>query len=285
MHWFEIVIELTTGVSLEDAYAVIYANGSTGCSEEGDVVKAYFGAGTDTGRVARELEKSGCRAVSVSRIEDADWSAGWKETIGPYLAGGFLICPPWKVDECVPAEGETRIIIDPGEAFGEGGHPTTKSVLALMRKWAKGRGELSGASFLDVGTGTGILSVAAAALGFGGIRAVDIEPKAVMTAGANFALNGIAGKVELGNGGIETVSGSYDLIAANVFLGPLLTIIPKAVELLRPDGVLIVSGVLPDQFGRIVECARSAGLDLSERLEPEGWVSGLFVSAGRAGLR
>jgi ribosomal protein L11 methyltransferase len=277
MHWLEILIELPAGVSPETAYAVIYANGSTGCAEEGDTLRAYFEPDADMDAVTRGLEAVGARVASTACIEDKDWMAGWKETIGPYRAAGFLICPPWKTDECVPAPGEAKIIVDPGAAFGEGGHPTTASVLGLMRKWTDGRGDLSNCAMLDVGTGTGILSVAGGALGFGNIRAVDIEQKAVDTAKANFSHNGLGDNIEVTKGGIDTVTGSYDLVVANVFLEPLLVIIPKAVSMLKPGGGLITSGVLTDQFADIEACALEAGLSLSERVNPDGWVSGLFV--------
>jgi len=277
MHWFEILVEVPSGVSPETVYAVLYANGSTGCAEEGGYIRAYFGPDADLSLVVRELEAAGSRVVSTTRIDDTDWTAGWKETIGPYRAYGFLICPPWKSDECVAGSGETRIIIDPGEAFGEGGHPTTSSVLGLMRKWAEERDVLNGCSLLDVGTGTGILSVAGCALGFGHVRAVDTEPKAVETARINISHNGAGERVELSLGGIDTVKGDYDLIVANVFLEPLMDIIPAAARMLLSGGWLIVSGVLTGQFPDVLGCADDAGLRLIERIDTEGWVSGSFV--------
>lgn len=258
--------------------AALFALGCTGTTEDGGTLTAYFPGDADTDAIAAEISKFDGVSFSVNRVEEQDWYAGWKETIGPYRAAGFLICPPWKKEECAPAPGEKLILLDPGQAFGTGEHESTVNVFDMLGDWANEQGDVSGKRLLDLGTGTGILSIAAYLHGIGEITAADTEPKAVETAARNFALNGMVGKVRLLPGSIAEAGRGYDIILANIFQEVLLELMPDIAHALNPGGEAMLSGLLTGQEARVARAAAANGLGLVEKRNRGEWVS-LWLSA------
>ena len=268
----------------EQVLALLYDGGCEGVEEfdqsllakdyeqlDGSML-AYFPDGADIS--ALEATLAGIPGLTSERetYEVKDWQAAWKESFGCVRASGLLICPPWK--EAKPAADETLVLLDPGNAFGAGDHVTTVMVIEAIREFAAGHG--AGKRFLDLGTGTGILALAAALYGFGEIVAVDIEPPAADAARKNFALNGMEGRAKILAGTIADAGQGYDLIAANIHLDPLVSAMPEIAAALNPGGQLIASGILDPQAGELFVAAGKVGLIYAGGDAKNGWRMEVF---------
>lgn len=169
-----------------------------------------------------------------SLIPGQDWNESWKKSFEPIDVGDNLtIVPSW----IKPDTDRVPVIIDPGMVFGTGHHETTRQCLALIEKYSQ---DSSGKDFLDVGTGTGILAIGAARLGFGHVTGVDTDQSAVDAARHNVSLNGY-NNVNIYKGSIADVSGVFDLIAANLLSETLIPIAGDIISRLKSAGTAILS--------------------------------------------
>ena len=275
MDWREFVISFPPEAR-EPLTAVLFEMGCLGTAEDDGRVTAYFPPETEPDEVIDVLSAFEGVTVDVRTLKEQDWYAPYKERLGPYHAAGLLICPPWK--DCTPEKTERLLVMDPGQAFGAGDHESTCMVLKLMRAWADVQKGLPGRKFLDVGTGTGILSVAACLFGIGHVTAVDIDPKAVESAARNLELNHVSDRVRLILGSVGDAGSGYDLIAANLFQEPLIDIAPDMARALKPRGTLIASGLLDGQEPEFYAAAMEAGLRFEEELRDGRWVSARFAA-------
>ena len=174
------------------------------------------------------------------------------------------------------------LIIDPGPAFGAGDHPTTIMALELLEAATNlFATKIDCPSLLDVGTGTGVLAIAGKALGSGFTVAFDPDPTAVFSARRNCQLNGLWGAaVELNNGirllvgGIESIKGTFDIVAANLIAPLLLKLSGQITD--RVGRLLVLSGIADPMANRVTAAFQSAGLNIVERLHKDGWNSALF---------
>jgi ribosomal protein L11 methyltransferase len=155
--------------------------------------------------------------------------------------------------------------------FGTGRHPATRLALVLLEEHVR-----PGDRVLDLGTGSGILAVAAARLGAGEVLALDIDAAAVAVAQETVSLNGLAGAVEVVRGGIESAAPPYDAVAANVFPNVLIELAPSLAAAVRRGGVLVASGVVVARAEGAADAVRAAGLGLEERRQQDGWVGMVF---------
>ncbi|HAK61087.1 MAG TPA: hypothetical protein DCO77_12035, partial [Nitrospiraceae bacterium] len=224
--------------------------GCLGVIDNNDTFTAYFEGSISIKSVTQELdlaqallEKAGQEhglSYQYTLVPEENWNESWKKGFKPMDVGeGFTILPPWEK----PKEGRINLIIDPGMAFGTGHHETTRSCLLLMEKHAPG---VPKNRFLDVGTGTGILALAASKLGFKHILAVDNDPLAVEATRLNGELNNLS-DVDIREGGITAAEGTFDLITANLISGILIEIAREIASRLSSRGIVIISGVLQDQ--------------------------------------
>ena len=199
-------------------------------------------------------------------ISERDWNESWKKKFQPIDVGAHLvILPPW----APPREGRINIIIDPGMAFGTGHHETTKTCLLLIERLSR---RLRRGRFLDVGTGTGILAIGAAKLGFREVVGVDTDPLAVDAALRNMTLNGIGNAVML-PGTITEASGRYDLIAANLMSDILIGVAPDIAARLEPRGRALLSGMIAGQEEDVMPAMDRAGLRCMKVIPDGRWVS------------
>ncbi len=191
-------------------------------------------------------------------IPDRDWLAGWRSYFTPVEAGEFLILPPWMKD--APARGRIPVIIEPKSAFGTGHHPTTTMCLEAM-SLLNGAGAISaGQTFLDMGTGTGILGIGCVKLGLSGFGA-DIDPLSISNARENCDMNGVSFEsFEIREGSVELVQGrQYDVVIANILAGPLREMAPQLKPLVKEGGCLILSGFLSVQVPGMLEAYADMG--------------------------
>ena len=206
---------------------------------------------------------------SYSIIADKDWAESWKRDFKPLRVGKrFLISPTW---ETVRGGSDAVIIwIDPGRAFGTGHHETTRLCLEwLEEKRISGKGKAYG-SLLDVGTGSGILAIAATLLGFERVTAIDVDPEAIEVAEENVRINGLAERIELGLG---PVSGNdcYDVVLANIQANPLIDMAESLAKVVSETGRLVLSGVLVEQRESVKLAYEAQGLELIEERVAGEW--------------
>lgn len=191
------------------------------------------------------------------RIVPADWSERWKEFHQPVVIGGLWVGPPWQMDEA-PA-GLRRVVIEPAQGFGTGAHPTTRLVLALLQDQPR-------ASLLDLGCGSGVLTVAAAMLGFGPITAIDNDPVAVESTLENLDRNEIRGVTVRQVDALQQDIPRADIVLANVILDPLVRIAPR---MTAPR--LVLSGLLRSQVEACSAAYEAVGYVVRERRDRDGW--------------
>jgi ribosomal protein L11 methyltransferase len=194
---------------------------------------------------------------------DRDWQAEWKATIGPVHAGRIAIVPSWLAEDHRPAEGELTLVLDPGRAFGSGHHATTTLCLELLDEL-----DLAGREVADVGCGTGVLAIAAAARG-GRVLAVDLDPDAVEVTLDNARRNGV--EVEARVGSVGALPGPVDVVVANLVTDVIVSLAPELVA--ATGSTLIASGITAERRERALTALRRAGLTIDEVRDRDGWVA------------
>jgi ribosomal protein L11 methyltransferase len=212
-----------------------------------------------------ELRRCGVDACSVDR--DDGWRDAWREDAVAWRAGSVVVRPPWLPVELGP--GETEVLIDPGDAFGSGGHPSTRGCLDLLQA----RIAATGGSWdvLDVGCGSGVLGIAAVMLGARRAVAIDVEAAALEATLRNASANGVLERVEASLRPLGSVPGGFDLVVANLLVPVIEELGSELVARVAPGGVLILGGLLESHRDRALHAVSAAGV-LDERRE-EGWLT------------
>ena len=212
------------------------------------------------------LEASGIPyELATNGVEQEDWQNAWKKyyhamDIGKRLA----IVPGWEQYDT----DRTAITMDPGMAFGTGTHETTALCLEVLDERVRG-----GERVLDIGTGSGILAIAALKLGAAAAEGVDIDPMCVRTAGENAVRNGVEDRLTVLVGDLsDKASGVYDLITANIVAAAILSLAPHVPALLAPGAVFIASGIIDTRKEEVLAGLRAAGLEPFDVREKRGWV-------------
>lgn len=244
-------------------------------------VAAIRAAVTRVDRELGHLQAFGMRPIGdlgAAVVLEADWANAWKAHF-PVLRIGrrIVIRPTWRRHRRQP--GDVVLALDPGMAFGTGLHPTTRLCLAALESIADrgvlGTGGMGGgpASVLDVGSGSGILSIAAAKLGAASVVAVDVDPIAVEASAANARRNRLARVVRARAGSAPSGEGLFDVVLANLIASLLITLADGLVADLRPGGTLIASGIFLTREGAVVEAFAARGLVVTNRWAEGDWVA------------
>jgi ribosomal protein L11 methyltransferase len=199
--------------------------------------------------------------VTVRRIADEDWLGSWKSQFQPIRIGPFLVRPSWSSAR----DERTEIVLDPGMAFGTGLHPTTRQCLEAVAEL-----EIRGRTVLDVGTGSGILAVAAAKRGAARVVGVDTDPLAVRAAAGNAERNGV--DVEVREGSAGDVEGTFDVVVANLVADVLVAIAADLRARVADGGTLVCAGIIQEKADRVADAFAKVGLRVAGRDRHEDWV-------------
>jgi ribosomal protein L11 methyltransferase len=246
-------------------------------------IKAYFPATDDSTARLKEIESFLGELVGrqpglilpppeISSVSSEDWSTSWKVNFKPLRIGRrLLIVPSWETPQ--PHEGDIVLRLDPGMAFGTGGHETTRLCLELLEQIMDSMPPLLSPAVLDLGTGSGILAMAAVQLGAGRVCAVDIDPLAVEVARENLLINGLSEQVECSTTPLESLDGSFDVILANILAEELVRLAPFLNQRLANGGSLVLSGILAEKEGLVRSGFLSQPLGYVETIREGEWVA------------
>ncbi len=243
------------------------------------ILKAYFRPALEAEELRRLIKKSledlapfapGLIPVlpKLHRVSKEDWAESWKQHFPLFRIGRRLVVKPsWESYSL--KTGEAVIELDPGMAFGTGTHGTTRLCLEALAALYEGGAPPQ--RVLDVGTGSGILSIAAAALGAGRVLACDIEEEARRTARENVARNGVARQVEVTELPLEELEGGFEIVLANIIAEELVRLGPELVRRLTAGGALVLSGILHEKEALVREGFNRFGLFGPEISRLEEW--------------
>ena len=278
MQWY--ALDVTHRARAREAveYALMEAGalGTECCEPAGDglvTVSAYFERPPEVEPVRAALAEalrvyglasSDVRGMRPREVEERDWLAEWKKGWRPTEVGRFVVAPPW----CEVPDGEKRIVIrvEPGMAFGTGTHETTRLCLAAIER------HFRGGSFLDVGTGTGVLAIAAAKLDSSArVEACDTDALAVTVAEENARRNGVAERIRLRVGSVDETTASADFVCANLTADVILALLPALVA--ATCGRLVLSGILATQSDAVLARLRELGVGNCEVTREGEWIA------------
>lgn len=260
-------------------------------------IKGYFAFDTDVEQVVAQMREAlaslpeygydaGDYAISVAQVDDEDWADAWKKYFKPLqISGRLTIKPSW--EDYTPREGEIVIELDPGMAFGTGTHPTTALCLRTLESVIRG-----GETVIDVGTGSGILAIGAAKLGAARVLALDLDPVAVSSASQNVALSGLSDVIEVrksdllgilkerehaGQDGENAlalkVQPPVDLVVANILAEIILQFTEDVMQVLKPGGIYIASGIYKNKEEAVAAGLREAGFTIMDRAREADWIA------------
>lgn len=204
--------------------------------------------------------------IKCELVDDANWNENWKKYFKAFEIGEKLaICPSWESYD--NKDERTVISLDPGAAFGTGSHATTSLCLEILE-----RKVTSDTTVLDIGTGSGILAIAADLLGAKSAIGVDIDAQSVKTAIQNAEINGVSEKTEFLVGDLaDKISGKYDIVCANIVADVVMRLFDNVADFMKDDGILIVSGIIDMRAAEVESSAVAHGFKIAESLMREEW--------------
>lgn len=248
---------------------------------DGVTIKAYFSEDVNIPELINLIEEKlkfigqfldvGEGFVGISQVNDEDWSTSWKKYYKPFnLTDKLVVKPSWENYE--KKDDEIVIEMDPGMAFGTGTHETTKMCSALLEKYVKPSDKV-----VDLGCGTGILSIIAAKLGAEAVTAVDIDEVAVKVARENSVINGVGDKLSIIRGVIDDLKKEKsDIIVANIIANVIIDISGKVSSYLKKDGIFITSGIIRERKDEVLEAYKKQGFECEHVEELGEWVAIVF---------
>ncbi|AMO32816.1 50S ribosomal protein L11 methyltransferase [Lysinibacillus sp. fkY74-1] len=264
----------------EDQYGEIYALNEEDFPKDGVIVKAYLSESSFLNETVEEIKAAitnltnfnidiGENVVSIVEVNEEDWATAWKQYYHPVkISERFTIVPTW--EQYTPVSTDELIIeLDPGMAFGTGTHPTTVMCLQGLEKVIK-----EGDTVVDIGTGSGVLSIGAALLGAKNVHALDLDEVAVRSAQENVALNKVEDKVAVFHGNLlDTVKEPADVVVANILAEIIMSFTDDAFTIVKPGGLYVTSGIIGAKRDDVKVALEASGFMIEEVLLMEDWVA------------
>ncbi|WP_042478189.1 50S ribosomal protein L11 methyltransferase [Bacillus ndiopicus] len=277
-----VVIEDSIELTKEriDQFGEIYALNPDDFPKNGVVVKAYLSASSFLAETVEEIRLAianlvnfniniGENLLTTNEVHEEDWATAWKQYYHPVkISERFTIVPTW--EDYTPVSTDELIIeLDPGMAFGTGTHPTTVMCLQALEKVVK-----KGNTVVDVGTGSGVLSIGAAMLGAKSVHALDLDEVAVRSAQENIQLNKVENIVEVFHGNLlDTVKEPADVVVANILAEIIMSFTDDAFSIVKPGGVYVTSGIIGAKKDDVKAALEASGFQIEEVLMMEDWVA------------
>lgn len=289
MRWVEMTVAATassadavTGIMIDEGCGGTAVHGSSASVSDEVSVIGYLPVDdrleARLSRISeriRRLPELGLDLVSdelvLKWVEDSDWADGWKQFFKPLHVGKIVVKPSWEDYQAQP--GELIVQIDPGMAFGTGNHDTTQLCLEALQELIRG-----GETVLDVGTGSGILAIAAAKLGAGRVVGLDIDSVAVEVAINNVADEGLNDILTIKRADSpEVFDGTADVVVANIIASVIIGMARELREKTRVGGVLVVSGIILERAQEVIERLEQVGMRLMSTMQRGEWAAILFT--------
>ena len=264
----------------ENVFGEIYSLNPDDFPVDGVRVKAYLAETSFLLETVEEIKLAinnlqkfnidiGHNVVTVQEVDEEDWATAWKKYYHPVkISNRFTIVPTWEDYERVNTD-ELIIELDPGMAFGTGTHPTTVMCLQALEKTVQ-----PNSSVIDVGTGSGVLSIGAAKLGASKIHALDLDEVAVKSAIENITLNKVEDIVQVTHGNLlDNVNEQVDIVVANILAEIIMTFTEDAFSIVKDGGLFITSGIIATKKEDVRESLQQAGFEIEEVMMMEDWVT------------
>jgi ribosomal protein L11 methyltransferase len=268
------------GREREDVFGEIYSLNPNDFPVDGVRVKAYLAETSFLLETMEEIKLAinnltkfnidlGHNVITVQEVDEEDWATAWKKYYHPVkISNRFTIVPTWEDYERVTTD-ELIIELDPGMAFGTGTHPTTVMCLQALEKTVQ-----TASSVIDVGTGSGVLSIGAAKLGASKIHALDLDEVAVRSAIENISLNKVDDIVQVTHGNLlDNVNEQADIVVANILAEIIMTFTDDAFTIVKEGGLFITSGIIATKKEDVKDSLQQAGFEIEEVMMMEDWVT------------
>lgn len=266
----------------KEKYGEIYALSSNDFPKQGAVLKGYVSVDEDVEALMKKIRAylrqltdfgldPGPRTITTRLLKEEVWTREWKKFLQPIaLTDRILVKPVWETLSSTPSQHDRIIIdLDPGLAFGTGHHVTTCQAMQLLEQSMR-----SGSEVIDVGCGSGILSIAAVKLGAKQVLAVDLDEKAVEETRKHIRMNDVEDQVQVMRGdGLKQVSRRANLVVANILAEILIPMVPDVLRVLVPGGRFIAAGIIEEKEADIARALQETGLRLVERKKEGEWVA------------
>jgi ribosomal protein L11 methyltransferase len=247
--------------------AALFALGSQGVQEDGAYLVTHFVPGSAAQEIRESILRADAQAdVELSETPDVDWSEAWKTRIGKHALGSLTVAPPWLLDGL---DLDSTIVVEPGMGFGTGEHATTRGVVRLMQRVVR-----PGDTVADLGSGSGVLAIAAAKLGATQVAAIEIDPDAIGNAEENVARNRVEDRVTVIEGDaalLLPLIAPVRIVLANIISTVLLDLLPIIRESLSPGGSAILSGILGEERSAMLDALADGWSVVAEDREDIWW--------------
>lgn len=264
----------------ENVFGEIYHLNPDDYPDEGVVIKAYLPVNSFLGDTIDAIKESinnlllfdidlGKNVVSISEVNEEEWATAWKKYYNPVkISERFTIVPTW--EDYTPVSSDELIIeLDPGMAFGTGTHPTTVMCIQALERTVR-----PGDLVVDVGTGSGVLSIAAALLDAKRIQSLDLDEVAVQSAIQNVELNNVQDKVSVSKGNLlDGVNEQADVVVANILAEVIMRFTDDVAKVVKPGGYFIASGIIQPKKQDVKDAITGSGFTISETILMEDWVA------------
>ncbi|MDM5313291.1 50S ribosomal protein L11 methyltransferase [Peribacillus frigoritolerans] len=264
----------------ENVFGEIYHLNPDDYPDEGVVIKAYLPVNSFLGDTIDAIKESinnlllfdidlGKNIVSISEVNEEEWATAWKKYYNPVkISERFTIVPTW--EDYTPVSSDELIIeLDPGMAFGTGTHPTTVMCIQALERTVT-----PGDLVVDVGTGSGVLSIAAALLDAKRIQSLDLDEVAVQSAKQNVEINNVQDKVSVSQGNLlDGVNEQADIVVANILAEVIMRFTDDVAKVVKPGGYFIASGIIQTKKQDVKEAIIASGFTVEETILMEDWVA------------